>query len=272
MNPLLWARGSLITNRGTKRTNNEDSCLFNRAFSKTNLDAPVDVQCDGDDWIIAIADGLGGQKGGERASAEVVNALLVYRTATPSSVSEALSRLNERLVEIARSENEYAGLGATVAGIACGDEGLFAFNVGDSRVYKRQDRFLAQITQDDCASGMLANGTRASEEHGEKDSSRRLTQAVGGRSELRPIDTHIHHLELTQPCLFLICSDGLTDTLSLDRMEELVTRSNGPNDAVQTLFSAAYEIGCNDNVSIIIAEVSSKEFEAARITTLCPSF
>jgi serine/threonine protein phosphatase PrpC len=47
-------------------------------------------------------------------------------------------------------------------------------------------------------------------------------------------------------------------------MEELVTRSNGPNNAVQTLFSAAHEIGCNDNVSIIIAEVSSKGFETAR--------
>jgi PPM family protein phosphatase len=262
MNPSLGARGSLITNRGMKRPKNEDACLFRRVFAKASFDAPVDLEClPGDGWIIAVADGLGGQQGGERASEEVVRRLEACRNVTPSAVSDELSRLNEHFVQITQRESDYAGLGATIAGIACGEEGLFAFNVGDARVYRQQDRFLVQITSDDSVAELLATAGEGSEESVRGHSQRRLTQAVGGRTEVKPIDTHIYPLKIKHSCLFLICSDGLSDVLSLDRMEELVAKGRNPPEMVHALFNAACETGCNDNVSIIVAEVNPERFE-----------
>jgi PPM family protein phosphatase len=260
MNPTLYARGSLITNHGTKRPNNEDACLFSRVFSRVSFVAPVRLECSGEGpWIVAIADGLGGQQGGERASAELVSALAVCADVSPSGVSGVLEDLNKRFIDLSTSHPEYAGLGATVAGLAFGREGLFAFNVGDARVYRQQDRFLAQITNDDSIAQLLVHAGQGSEEDARERSAYRLTQAVGGRTEFKPILTHIYPLKVKDVCRFLVCSDGLIDTLSLDQMERAIAQNPDSIEAVQALFAEACKDECKDNISIIIVEISLEQ-------------
>jgi PPM family protein phosphatase len=258
MNRSLHVRGSLITNRGTKRPDNEDPCLFDRVFSRVSLVAPICLECSREGaWIVAIADGLGGQQGGERASAELVSALAVCADVSPSGVSGVLEDLHKRFVDLSTSHPEYAGLGSTVAGLAFGREGFFAFNVGDARVYRQQDRFLAQITDDDSIAQLLVNAAQGSEDDARERSSHRLTQAIGGRTEFKPIRPHVYPLQVKDVCRFLICSDGLTDALSLDEMEQAVAQNSGSTQAVQSLFDAACKAECKDNISIIVAEVIS---------------
>jgi serine/threonine protein phosphatase PrpC len=60
---------------------------------------------------------------------------------------------------------------------------------------------------------------------------------------------------LTDPCRFLLCTDGLTDMLAIDQMEEFVSTSGNATLAVANLFSAAMKAGGQDNTTIIIADI-----------------
>ena len=68
---------------------------------------------------------------------------------TPSFLRSTLKRLNRDLCTQGRRDAAFAGMGTTVAGIGCGLSGLFAFHVGDSRVYRIDSSRLTQLTRDD---------------------------------------------------------------------------------------------------------------------------
>jgi protein phosphatase len=229
----------------------------------------VQLECSNENgWIIAVADGLGGQHGGGRASAEVVDALSEYHVVSPPGLSALLAELHNRFVNLGTSEPKYAGLGATVAGLAFGTEGLFAFNVGDARVYQQQDRFLAQITEDDSIAQLLVREGQLEEQNAREYSSHRLTQAIGGRLEFKPIQPHSYPLNLRQTTRFLICSDGLCDALSLDQMEHLLASNSETNEAVQSLFDAACKAECKDNISVIVVDISVISAAATNNTSI----
>lgn len=127
--------------------------------------------------------------------------------------------------------------------------------MGDARVYRQQDRFLAQVTDDDSIAQLLVISGQSSEDDARERSAHRLTQAVGGRTEFKPIQTHIYPLEIKDMCRFLICSDGLSDTLSLDQMEQLIAQNSDLTEAVNALYAEASNAECKDNISIILLEV-----------------
>ena len=148
------------------------------------------------------------------------------------------------------------GMGTTVAGLAFFGEDLCIFSVGDSRVYRMHDQSLDQITRDDTTAqamedaGMWKPGeVRPAAFHG-------LTQALGGSMAYREIDPRIHDCTFKTRATYLLCTDGLTDMLSQDQIEELLLPEK-PDLFVNGLFEAAMDAGGKDNVSIICLEVES---------------
>jgi serine/threonine protein phosphatase PrpC len=103
--------------------------------------------------------------------------------------------------------------------------------------------------------------------HAERDAPRpeerhALTQSLGGRYELASIQPHIYPLRLRPADRFLLCTDGLTDCVSLDDMEAVVANEPSPAAAVERLFKAAMAAGGKDNITIILAHVSTEQDEA----------
>jgi serine/threonine protein phosphatase PrpC len=147
-------------------------------------------------------------------------------------------------------------MGASVAGIACGREGAFLFNVGDARVYREQDGFLQLVTKDDSIAQLLVETGQAAPDEVRPANIHQITQAIGGKSEPTPIAPHIEALKLTRPRRFLLCSDGLTDMVAIDRMENILSKHSPATEAVAELFRAAMEAGGEDNATIIVAEIS----------------
>lgn len=134
-------------------------------------------------------------------------------------------------------------MGTTVAGIVPTPAEILVFNVGDSRVYREQHGFLRQLTIDDRL--MLA--------------SRRLTQALGGAVRHVDIEPHVWRETWLSGRRYLICSDGLTDALNLDTLEDGL----GADDmaTVERLFERAMDAGGQDNISIILARVEAASVE-----------
>ena len=252
----LVASGAWICHTGKVRKVNEDACLFGGTFSGASTSAPMKAAIEEEHWIVALADGIGGHRAGAYASREVVAGLQAHPDYAPSSVRKILRATHKKFQHIGHERPELEGTGAAVVGLFAGRDGLFAFNVGDARLYRQHAGRLKLITQDDSVEQLLVSegllkahdGVRSSYMHA-------LTQSVGGSADSHPIDPHFYPLFVARLARFIICTDGLTDMLSAREMESLAVPQLKPVAAVQSLFSAAMEAGGRDNITIAVVDV-----------------
>ena len=249
-------RGAWICHTGKVRRVNEDACIAGTMLSGGSADGPAAIDIPTGPWIVAVSDGIGGHRAGAEASREVVEALAGCKRITPNGVSEILHRLNRQLCERGKKERDFAAMGATVAGLGCGGRGLFAFNVGDSRVYQQEGDQLIQVTRDDSeAEDLIDVGLLQRTEGKRPGFLHALTQAIGGREEVEEIEAHVHSLHVTAPTRFLVCSDGLTDMLHAPEIQEIMLAESVAAAAATALFAGAMAAGGMDNITVAVVDV-----------------
>jgi serine/threonine protein phosphatase PrpC len=255
----LVARGAWICHTGKVRSVNEDACLFDGLFGGASTSAPVSAALNRNEWIVALADGIGGHRAGAYASRQVLSSLEALADHSPGGVTAVLQEANRRLYDIGMEKPEFQGTGSAVVGVFSGPEGLFGFNVGDARLYERNGAKLKLVSQDDSVEQLLVNEGLMKPQEGIRSSyMHALTQSVGGASEYRTIEPHLYPLSVNSQKRFLICTDGVTDMLSLREMEAFVVPDLRPAAAVQAIFSAAMEAGGRDNISCVIVDVQHR--------------
>jgi PPM family protein phosphatase len=259
----MIASGAYVTHRGAVLGDNQDAICFGGVAAGCTMDAPRAAgYAGGKPWIIAVADGIGGANAGERASAEVVKELIGGTDFSLVAVKTLLAEVNLKLFGLGQRCIEFRGMGAAVAGLCWGADGLLAFNLGDCRVYRQQDDFLAQITKDDSIAQVLVEAGQVPPGSIRDKRVHSLTQCLGGQLQFVEVDPHVHEVKLRHPGRFLICSDGLSDALGLDDMEEAMKGRLTPAVGVQNLLSAALSHEAADNFSIVIADVKSGSADA----------
>jgi len=253
---IFRIEGAVVTHRGRVRIQNEDAALFGSVFAGSDLGQPQLVRSNCDPWLIAVADGIGGSNAGRVASRQLLEWLKQSADKSATGVVKLLQECNVRLFEQGRSNPDLAGMGAVVAGIVCGSEYSFAFNVGDSRVYRVRDGFLEQITRDDSTAQLLVDAGLAERDAQRNEKVHGIMQAIGGRFDLQIIEPHVYPLRITSLSRFLLCTDGLTDMIDLDGLEATIHGRATPAEAAAALFGASMAAGGKDNVTIIVADVN----------------
>lgn len=250
------ARGASICHTGKVRRMNEDAFLAGAALSGGSAEVVAAFEIAASPWIVAVSDGIGGHRAGAEASREVVAALAACKRVTPNSVSEILRRLNRHLCERGKKERDCAAMGATVAGLGCGGRGLFAFHVGDSRVYRQDSDRLVQITRDDSeAEDLIDLGLLERTEGKRPGFLHALTQAIGGREEAEEIEVHVLPLQITGRTRFLVCSDGLSDMLHAPEISAIMLAGQDAAAAVAALSAGAMAAGGMDNITVAVVDV-----------------
>lgn len=255
--PLRHAlSGAWLSHQGAVRRWNEDACLVTGAISEVSSAVPKLAALAAGPWMVAVADGIGGHSAGDVASRAVVETLAACTRVTPAGVRATLRRLNRELVEHGLNDANCAGLGATVAGLACGTQGVFAFNVGDSRVYRLDAGQLIQVTRDDSeAEDLIEMGLLSRDDDIRPGFLHALTQAIGGRLEVVPIEVHLHPLKLAARTRFLVCSDGLTDMAGRGAIEEILRAQRPAETTAEALFGIAMDAGGLDNITLAVVDV-----------------
>lgn len=246
-----------ISHLGLSCAANEDALLLDLPYAGASMHGVLSRQYDAVNWLVAVADGMGSGNAGAEASRVVVEALGKLHIRQSCDVSDALIAIHGNLLEAGRTNPRWSGLGAAVAGIGAGEDGVFVFNVGDCGAYRVVDGFLQQLSVDDSIGGVLVAAGIAGEGP-RQPGQNRLTQVLGGPFIDRIIIPHISAVRLNSPARFLLCTDGLTDMISLEIMEA-VTATGAPSDVVQGLLSAALEAGGKDNVTVMVLDVSPVE-------------
>lgn len=241
-----------VTHQGLVREMNQDSILA------------MDRQAS-----YLVADGMGGEKAGEEASAQVVStveeAVKSFFGEAPEGPSQIESMLRETLMQanhdvyqISVEEPTKRGLGST-ASLLCLHRGVyFCGQVGDSRIYLARNGNVHQITRDHTLVWTLYEQGHINRAQLETHPERHLlTQCIGNE---RPIKVDTFEGSVQAGDVFLICSDGLTGYAGEDEVFRILTnRSLSLKKRADKLIQAALDAGGGDNVSVILVKVLELE-------------
>ncbi len=253
------------TDRGRRRAENQDALL-------------CEVAPDGRMGIFAVADGMGGQKAGEVASAIAIETLRedllplldmagseggdasgVSVSSAPdvpltSYVRAAIARCNERILDHAQEHPETRGMGSTLTlALVKGSLAIIA-NVGDSRTYRVRGGAIESLTHDhSLVAQLVAMGEIAPDEIYTHPQRNFIFRALGAESEVQP---DIFTERLHSGDTLLLCSDGLWDMVRDDAIYRAIGAVEGLEQAATGLVALANDNGGDDNISVIIARAS----------------
>lgn len=213
----------------------------------------------GDDLFV-LADGMGGHRGGEVASAEAVAGVLgSFDERTRVGLARAVDRANQAVFGRAAGDVDLFGMGTTLCALALvrseGGDVLAVANVGDSRVYRYGQGRLTQVSDDHSLVADLVRAGDLTEEEAARHPQRNiLTRALGIESALS-VDTW--ELPVRADDRYLLCSDGLFNEIDDDRIAALLAGPNNPELTAASLVRAAVDAGGHDNVTALVVDVDA---------------
>jgi protein phosphatase len=216
--------------------------------------------------LFAVADGMGGHRGGEVASDVAINALREQAPIlTSTDLLDAIHVANDAVVARSVDDPALRGMGTTLCVLALVEAGeqarLAIANVGDSRVYLFAHGELEQMTDDHSLVAALVREGRLSPEEAESHPQRNiLTRALG-------IDTDVlvDAWEVI-PAVgdrWVLCSDGLFNEVSEDQIAAVLRRLADPSDAAHELVRLANEAGGRDNITVLVVDIVDDPGHAA---------
>jgi serine/threonine protein phosphatase PrpC len=226
------------TDPGRKRRHNEDSFV---------VQPP----------LFAIADGMGGAQAGEIASALAASALSESNAngGGESRVTELIQEANRRVHERASTDPSTSGMGTTMTvALIEGDGTVTIGHVGDSRAYRLRRGRLEQITDDHSLVAELVRRGELSAAEAEVHPQRSvITRALGTDPD---VDVDAFSIRPEAGDLYLLCSDGLSDMVAADAIEEILREHRNDLDAAaRALVRAANHGGGDDNITAVLFEI-----------------
>lgn len=235
---FVWASGS---HTGRRRPKNEDS-----------IHPEHDGRTSGS-LLVAVADGLGGHRGGEVASRLAIKAA----AETAGTPEERARAANDAILREVLEQPQLVGMGTTLtlAELRPGGEVTLA-HVGDSRAYWWHAGRFRQVTIDHTFVQAEVDAGRLTTEQARHHPERSvLTKALGFGHGLVVDGVR---LKVSVGDRLLLCSDGLTSMVRDDRIAEIL-ESGAPSDVVWALIEAANRSGGLDNVSVIVVAIAEDE-------------
>ncbi|HAR39780.1 MAG TPA: hypothetical protein DCR68_00120 [Coprothermobacter sp.] len=249
-----------MTHRGKVRSNNEDALLImSDVIQKEEMADLQRVVFEGNSFVFAVADGMGGHKAGEVASRLALDYLALNWLSIESadSIDRCIQEMNLQIVKEALMNLSMSNMGTTVAGILICGSTVWVFNVGDSRVYGVHEDELRQISKDQSLlQALIDEGTITVAQARQHPLRGVLLQCLGGGLEERKVQTIIKQFPLDEYDTFLICSDGLTDALTDEEISDCLFYSK--KSMLGCLFEKYMKAGATDNMSAVLVRVREK--------------
>ena len=240
-----------LTDVGCERAENEDSFCYAEPESDEELLTRG--------RLIVIADGMGGQEGGQIASGIAVDTVRdVFLNGPASDPAAALESAYQSahfaIQNHAREHPELAGMGTTCTSAILRDGHVTYGHVGDSRLYLLRSGTIGRLTRDQSyVQHMVEIGVISAEEAATHPSRNILTSALGAATTVEA-DFAEAPIRLESSDVLLFCTDGLHGLVSDDEMLA-VSSENSPRDACVKLVEMAKSRGGPDNITIQIVRI-----------------
>lgn len=235
------------TDVGAVRQNNQDACDCG-SFSPDSV------------WGI-VCDGMGGASGGNIASELAVETIRTHITETyhadmssgnmKAMLLNSVTLANTAVYEASRKDPELIGMGTTSIVMVAAKGTLHIAHVGDSRVYLLGNEGLIQLTTDHSFVQNLVDFGQITEEEARVHPKRNIiTRAVGVHETVR---CDYLSTELSRGDIVLACSDGLTNYMSNQAIEEHIHNYSGKK-LIDALIESAVDAGGGDNITALVVQ------------------
>jgi serine/threonine protein phosphatase PrpC len=264
---------SALSHTGHRRANNEDHFLVARLGRTldtltTSLSVgDVPAHAEEVNYVMVVADGMGGHAAGEIASRMAISTLIRLALDVPDWILRfdeghareiarrsrtRVRKVGAMLVERGQRDPALKGMGTTLTAARSLGRDLVITHVGDSRAYLLRARQLHHLTRDHTYAqllvdiGELAPGDVAGSRHRHV-----LTNALGGSTEDVQVDTD--RIPLENNDRVLLCSDGLTDLVDDATITSILLETTSSQQACERLVQQALDSGGRDNITVIVA-------------------
>ncbi|MBU0505978.1 MAG: Stp1/IreP family PP2C-type Ser/Thr phosphatase [bacterium] len=244
-----------LSDVGKKRTRNEDSFLVSDDLN-----------------LYVVADGMGGHSGGEYASrlavatieevlssmntdpeATVISGVNSEETEFGDRLKYAIEVAGQKIFDQALYDPDLKGMGTTITSVLIDEKTAYVANVGDSRVYlAREGEKLEQLTQDHSLVSEQMQAGLISETDAKKHKLKNIiTRSVGYQEE---VEIDLKKVDIKENDKILLCSDGLTNMLDDEEINEIVL-TNNVQTACRKLIKEANNNGGDDNITVVVCSL-----------------
>lgn len=192
----------------------------------------------------AIADGMGGARGGRQAAETTVRGFLDAYFSLPETLgvdratARAIAAMNRWVFAQRRQDPELENMATTFSALILRGRHAHVVHIGDTRIYRLREQRLQRLTSDHI--------------HNHPDMRHVLSRAVGLEDNAR-VDYARHELKLHDR--FLLCSDGVHGALTDRRLTALLVEGNSPEEAAQRIVDTALHAGSHDNATALVLDV-----------------
>ena len=274
----ITVNAAVISHIGNVRTNNEDNFYFDGMLmqpDEVNEGCSIRVSRTADYHLFAICDGMGGLEGGERASYIGVSGMKeLYRpgldTRFQEAVQEYAMKATDLILEDAANTGKGQKEGTTMVMLYMSGRKGYVANIGDSRVYVIRQGRLAQISKDhSVVFQKMLRGELTREQARKHPQANAISHFMGmAREKIHDDYVSYEEFDLVNGDRFLICSDGLSDLLSFERIEHILGSANTPIHVARKLVLDALEMGGKDNTTVIVGDISGNQLQVRAVSEL----
>lgn len=258
-NSVLYSVGYL-TDVGIERDSNEDSfSVQNKRYISQTSQLNY--------GIFIVADGMGGAKAGEYASAIATQEVSSYINHYLEDLSkrkfqddelrnimeQSVKRANSLIYQESKENKEFSGMGTTVTASLIYEGQVFISHVGDSRAYLINQNSIEKISRDHSLVGRLLEIGQITPEEASVHPQRNLIyRSLGG---FPAVEVEVYQVPIKSNDYLLLCTDGLYEHIKDEEFQKIVLSSREPGEACRHLVNLANIRGGDDNSTIIIVKI-----------------
>lgn len=205
-------------------------------------------------YIVAIADGVGGNAGGDMASRYILTKLkdISLEDISEEKISQYIKAINNDLINYAAKTSDKRNMATTLTGIIGIQNTCYIFHVGNTRIYGLQGNYLKQFTKDQTTYQWLLS--RGQIEEADRCNKNEITNCIGGGNLKYADSIYIKECVVLDRCKrVLLSSDGLHEYISIDDLEDFILGEIS-EETMNLLVKKAEENGSNDDKTVIVID------------------
>ena len=240
-----------LTDPGKVRDHNEDSVIVTKNLAN---------EC-----LLAVADGMGGHRGGEIASSIAISHIgkrfseissIGNKEDAINWIKDVVSEANVQIYKYTNENPESTGMGTTLVMAVLTPDFLLFGNIGDSSGYVLKNEKLHKITTDHTLVNLLVKSGELTEEEA-KDHPRKnvLMRALGATTK---VEMDVFDVE-TDVDGIVLCSDGLTNMLDDEQIAKVLCEKSSIDERLKKLIVKSNNRGGTDNISVTFLEMKEGE-------------
>ncbi len=243
-----------FTNAGSRKKNEDSLLVQDELLTSVSYEQyQIKEIKNKNDFIFAVADGIGGRPAGEIASSITLQTIKTYiHYIFQEKYQQLLEKIFINLTNYQKKEPDLEGMGTTVSLLAIRNNTGYIFHVGDSRIYSWNNQDFALLTRDHThVQELVEKGFLKHEDINHHPMRNYLKSAITTNIDIHKLEFQANKISIENKNFFL-CTDGIWELLPDKKLKQILTKDQELEKKAEKIISKSFEQKPSDNFSFIL--------------------